>query len=223
MRLRLITAALAVSVLACGASKDKDRAKIIGDATYSNDNVDVAATVLLDRDEIRNLLGADLGPGYCVVKLKVTPKGDDKLRVDADDFTLLSHKDGQRSQPFQPGQIAGGATMVVSTRSTGGGIMGESGGPIWGGIGGTPERLPGSGGGFGNSGGEETTSATLEKNRGAQKSPLLAALEKQMFPGKETMEPVSGLLYFPLDGKQKAKDLALLYKGQAGRFSMEFH
>lgn len=221
MRLCLIALALFAPIL--GAGKDKDRARMTGNATYSNDNIDVAATVLLAPDEIRSTLGADPGPGYCIVKITVTPKDGQKLRVDADDFTILSHKDGQRSQPFQPSQIAGSATMVVSTRSTGGGgFMGESNGPIWGGIGGAPERLPGSGGGFGNAGGEETTSARVEKSTSSTKSPLLAALEKHMFPSKEIVEPVSGLLYFPLDGKQKAKDLALLYKGQAGRFSMEF-
>lgn len=224
MRLHLIALALFASVLATGANKDKDRAKIIGDATYSNDNIDVAATVMLDRDEIRNTLGADLGTGYCIVKITVTPKGDEKLRVDYDDFTILSHKDGQRSQPFQPSQIAGSATMVVSTRSTGGSMMGDNNGPVWGGIGGgMPRRGPGNGGGVGNASGEESTSAKVEKDGTSTKSPLLVALEKQMFPVKETTEPVSGLLYFPLDGKQKAKDLALLYKGQAGRFSMEFH
>lgn len=224
IRLCFIALALLVPILATGAGNDKDRARMTGDATYSNDTVDIAATVLLAREDITDTLGADPGPGYCIVKITVTPKDGQKLRVDADDFTILSHKDGQRSQPFQPSQIAGSATMVVSTRSTGGGgLMGESNGPIWGGIGGAPERLPGNGGGFGNAGGGETTSARVEKSTSNAKSPLLVALEKHMFPVKDTTEPVSGLLYFPLDGKQKAKDLALLYKGQAGRFSMEFH
>ncbi len=223
MRLQLIVLALFASVLVTGANKDKERQKRLGDATYSNDNIDIAATVLLAQDEMHNALGANLGPGYCIVKLTVTPKGDEKLRVDFDDFTLLSYKDGQRSQPFQPSQIAGNATMVVSTRSTGGGMMGENNGPIWGGIGGSPQRMPGNGGGFGNAGSDETASAKMEKSTSKDKNPLLVALEKQMFPVKETTEPVSGLLYFPLEGKQKAKDLALLYKGQAGRFSMEFH
>jgi hypothetical protein len=33
---------------------------------------------------------------------------------------------------------------------------------------------------------------------------------------------VSGYLYFPLDGKHKLKNLAILYRGQAGRIDMEF-
>ena len=43
-----------------------------------------------------------------------------------------------------------------------------------------------------------------------------------MLPDKETKEPVEGLLYFLLEGKNKAKDLGLLYKGPAGRLAMDF-
>ncbi|MCX6622012.1 MAG: hypothetical protein NTY38_13270 [Acidobacteria bacterium] len=221
MRLQLLALTLLAATLAASSSKDKT----FGDATYSNDTVEIAATVLLDKDSIRNTLGAELGAGYCIVRVTVTPKGDDKMRVDFDDFTLLSYKDGQRSQPFQPSQIAGNATMVVTTRSTGGGGMaGENNGPIWGGMGGgVPRRGPGSGGGIGNTASEQTASASIEKGNATGKSPLMVALEKQMSPMKETTEPVTGLLYFSLEGKQKPKNLALLYKGQAGRFSMEFH
>ena len=38
----------------------------------------------------------------------------------------------------------------------------------------------------------------------------------------ETKEPVEGLLYFLLDGKNKVKDLGLIYKGPAGRLAMDF-
>src|SRR5580698_6153075 len=39
---------------------------------------------------------------------------------------------------------------------------------------------------------------------------------------KETKTPVEGLLYFSISGKLKAKDVALVYKGAAGKLVMEF-
>ena len=52
-----------------------------------------------------------------------------------------------------------------------------------------------------------------------RKNPLLAVLKAKVLPETETMEPVEGLLYFLIDGKFKQKDLALIYKGQAGRLT----
>jgi len=51
---------------------------------------------------------------------------------------------------------------------------------------------------------------------------LQKILESKVLPDTETKEPVEGLLYFLLDGKNKPKDLGLLYKGPAGRLSMDF-
>jgi hypothetical protein len=51
---------------------------------------------------------------------------------------------------------------------------------------------------------------------------LLKALRAKQFPQKESKEPVEGLLYFPLDGKHKLKNLAVLYRGPAGRLDLEF-
>ena len=39
---------------------------------------------------------------------------------------------------------------------------------------------------------------------------------------KETTEALKGLLYFPIEGKHKIKDFALLYRGPAGRLDLEF-
>ena len=62
MRLQLIVLALFASVLVTGANKDKERQKRLGDATYSNDNIDIAATVLLAHDDLHNEQGGHLGP-----------------------------------------------------------------------------------------------------------------------------------------------------------------
>jgi hypothetical protein len=56
----------------------------------------------------------------------------------------------------------------------------------------------------------------------APDSPLTKLLESKMLADTETKDPVEGLLYFLLEGKNKPKDLGLLYKGPAGRLAMDF-
>ncbi|PYT19154.1 MAG: hypothetical protein DMG59_01400 [Acidobacteria bacterium] len=189
-----------------------------------NDDIEMVASVLIDRDEIHQALGADLGAGYVAVRIKVTPKTEQPLRVSPDDFTMISRKDGQRSVALSPGQVAGkGALVVKAAPSQPGGFGTQSNGPIWGGIGGPPQRLPGSGGGIGNmAGADGGAEAKVEPNNKAKDNPLLAILKEKSLPDKETKEPVEGLLYFPIEGKVKPKDLAVLYKGPAGKLVMEF-
>ena len=112
----------------------------------SNELVEIDANVFIDRDQIKHELGADPGPGIVIVKVRVRPLTDKPYRIDRDDFFLLSDKDGQRSNPYAPSQIAGSATLVlrpVQTQTIG--I--QNNGPVWGGVGGgMPARLPGNGG-----------------------------------------------------------------------------
>jgi hypothetical protein len=194
-----------------------------------NDDIDLVGSVVVDREEIKQLVGADLGAGYVVVRMKVTPQTEKPLSVGPDDFTIVSRKDGQRSVALSPGQIAGKGAMVVKAAPQqlgGAGTM--SNGPIWGGIGNAPQRLPGNGGGAGNSrGADRGVEAKVEDGSGPDKgtdkdNPLLAALKAKVLPDKETKEPLEGLLYFPIDGKIKPKDLAVIYKGRAGKLVMEF-
>ena len=53
-------------------------------------------------------------------------------------------------------------------------------------------------------------------------SPLMAALKQKGLPDQETKEPLEGLLYFPIEGKIKPKDVAVIYKGPAGKLVIEF-
>ena len=46
-------------------------------------------------------------------------------------------------------------------------------------------------------------------------------LEEKILPEKKTTEALTGLLYFPL-GKQKGKDLELVYKAADGKISVRF-
>jgi hypothetical protein len=55
-----------------------------------------------------------------------------------------------------------------------------------------------------------------------ENGPLLAALAAKIFPDSDTKTPTEGLLYFPIEGKLKAKDLSLIYNGTAGKMVMEF-
>ena len=56
----------------------------------------------------------------------------------------------------------------------------------------------------------------------SEENPLLGVLTEKVLPEKEANGPVSGLLYFFLDGKHKPKDLELNYRGAAGKLSLRF-
>jgi hypothetical protein len=210
---------LALAAIAPAADKPTPAGKA------SNERVELEAVVYADKAAIRDQVGAELD-GVAIVRLRVTPRGDEPLKVAPDDFMLRSDKDGQRSQPFAPSQIAGDAALVVAGGSTGRGtVMGQDNGPIWGGApgtGGRPQRLPGSGGTLGAGAAEETVRASVEAGDKAKENPLLATLKQKMLPAREGAEPLAGLLYFSLEGKHKPKDLELLYRGPAGKLSIRF-
>ncbi len=184
-----------------------------------NDDVELVASVIIDRDEIKQALGgSDLGAGYVVARMKVTPKTEKPLRISPDDFTMVSRKDGQRTVAISPGQIAGRGTLVVKAApDQPGGLGTMTNGPIWGGVG--MGRSSGGGNSRGTPSGtvEATTVKTDEKE-----NPLLEVLKAKVLPDADSLEPVQGLLYFTIDGKIKPKDLAIIYKGAGGRLVMEF-
>jgi hypothetical protein len=195
-----------------------------------NDDIELVGTPILDRDGVTEAVGQDMGAGYILVRIKITPK-DKTLRIGPDDFTLLCRKDGQRSTALEPGQIAGkGALIVKAAANQPGGAGTATNGPIWGGVGGIGMGSRGANPGkdapvgvAAESGDKERGDKDPDKPREKEKdSPLLTALKVKCLPDVETKEPVEGLLYFLIDGKFKQKDLALFYKGQAGRLTMEF-
>lgn len=192
----------------------------------SNDMLDISATVMIDKEQIRQELGSDLGGEIMVVRVTVRNVTDKPIQVSLDDFTLLSDKDGQHSQPYSPSQIAGSASLVVTPQGTRQGIGGRGNGPVWGGVPGTtgrPQQLPGNGGGIGSTGGEPAgVEAKVEAGKSDEANPLLATLKAKVLPEKEITESISGLLYFQMVGKLKPKDLELHYKGPAGRLALRF-
>jgi hypothetical protein len=182
-----------------------------------NDDVELVASVIVNRDEIKDALGADLGAGYVIARMKVTPKTDKPLPISLDDFTMVSGKDGQRSVALEPGQIAGkGALVVKPATNQPGGYGTATNGPIWGGVGpigmGTGNRRAADPG----------VDTKVESGKDEKDNPLLAVLKAKVLPEKESTDPVEGLLYFPIDGKIQPKDLRIIYTGQGGRLIIEF-
>ena len=161
-----------------------------------NGNIDIAGTAIVDPKEIQQLLDVPLPPGYLVVRIKVSPRTSQVIRISPDDFAIVSRKDGERSAALDPGQIGGPANLALKSKTT-------------------YSASPGVG--------ETTVSvAPADTKQKAPDDRLQKILESKVLPDTETKEPVEGLLYFLLDGKNKPKDLGLLYKGPAGRLSMDF-
>ena len=212
--MKLVLILTMMAALAFAADKKKP---LPGQA--GNDDIELVGTPIIDRAEITQTVGEDMGMGYIVVKMRVTPKTEKPLYVSLDDFTIISHKDGQRSEALAPGQIAGkGALVVKRAAEQPGGVGTATNGPIWAGVGGT-----GIGTGRGHENG--TVEAKVDKSAGANSEPrerLLKALTEKCLPEKPSLEPLEGLLYFPIEGKVKPKDLEIVYKGPAGKLLMEF-
>ncbi|MCC6857564.1 MAG: hypothetical protein IT158_03330 [Bryobacterales bacterium] len=188
----------------------------------SNASVDLEATLYLGKEAVKQVLGSDLEGYYIVLGVKVTPRGSDPLAVRHDDFVLRTDKNGERTTPFAPSQIAGKGVLVLSEEGGSQGVMAENAGPVWGGYpAGRPGRLGGDGGAIGNSS-SGTTQATIHSGGKDKEDPLMQVLKEKILPEKKTAEPVSGLLYFPLEAKQKQKDLELIYTTPSGKISLRF-
>ncbi|MEZ5353074.1 MAG: hypothetical protein R2762_10600 [Bryobacteraceae bacterium] len=214
---------LAASALATGAQGADKSGPVRGEG--SDKHVRVEATAYLDRDSIRQAVGMEMEEGFIVIEVKVTPAEGHKLNLMRDDFLIRSDKDGQRGTPYSPTQIAGSSVLVVKTGYSGGAVAQQSRGPSWGGLGGgMPGQLPGGGpSGIGNTASQESAVASVEDGPLKEKgNPLLPLLEKNILAEKEIEAPVSGQLYFLLEGKHKTKQVELLYKTPSGRVSVRF-
>ena len=148
-----------------------------------------------------------------MLAVRVIPKTDKPVQISPDDFILLAHDDGERAKPFDPDQLAGDGALVV-TNSTDTKVKKTGTSVGFGGI------MGGTGGSPGNPKVTTMSSKIDSKSKGNEK--LLAALKAKQLPEKESIEPVEGYLYFPLDGKHKLKNLAVLYRGPAGKLDLEF-
>ncbi|MBV9762908.1 MAG: hypothetical protein JO340_20275 [Acidobacteriaceae bacterium] len=210
MRFPVILGVLAM----CAATLPGARKVVSPSTSASNEQVDIIASISLTEDEVTQKLGEDAGPGVVLLDVRVVPKTDKPLRITPDDFILLAHDDGQRSQPFDPSELAGEGAMVESVKTADPGkktsAMVGFGGMIGGGGGASP-------------GNPKQTTVNAKMDTKSEGNPnLLKALKKNQLPTAESVEPVEGYLYFRLDGKHKLKNLTVMYRGAAGKLDLEF-
>ena len=212
MALRSLAISLAFAFLLSGAAK-----KTLGTARGENEDLILNVTIYADPAAVKEALGDDLGGHYIVAQVKVEPKYTKEIVIDRDDFMLRTDKDGDRTKPMAPSQIAGrGALVLTRTKGPGGNGAERSrgwsmGGPI--GMG---------GGGVGAGGGAvdpSSVKATMENSD--KENPLKKMLDAKVLPEKKIEEPTTGFLFFPMEN-QKMKDLELVYGGKENKIRMRF-
>ncbi|HLN01017.1 MAG TPA: hypothetical protein VK335_17135 [Bryobacteraceae bacterium] len=167
-----------------------------------NDVLEITATAIADPESVKEVLGSDLGGHYILMDVRLVPKEGRKLAVRLDDFVLKTDKDGEKTGPFVPSQIAGKGSIVVTQE--GGGRGGFGVGPM-------------------SMGTADISQAhtTVKSGANEKPNPILDVLKEKILPEKETEAPVSGLLYFPME-KQKLKDLELIYTTTDGKLRLRF-
>lgn len=176
--------------------------------------LDISVSQPLTKDEIRQELGGDLmDEDLIAIRVTARPVSDKPVQLSLDNFLLISTKDGQRSQPFEPGQLAGADSLNVTPNVRRG--LGDHG------------ARPTIGfGGLGIGSGGTQTNATpdvkVQESRAEKENPLLAALQAKTLPEKQITEPVTGLLFFQITGKVKPKDLELRFKGAGTPLALRF-
>ena len=206
-----ILALFLLTVLTLPAAK-KNSATARGE----NEDLILNVTIYIDGEGAKEMIGDDLGGHYIVAQVKVEPKYGKDVTIDRDDFQLRTAKDGEKTRPLAPSQIAGRGALVL-TRTEGPGGLGAERTKGWslGGIG------MGSGGGAGSSGEGDKGGVKATMQNGDKENPLKKVLDEKVLPEKKTDQPVSGLLYFPME-LQKMKDLELVYGGKENRISLRF-
>src|SRR5579863_6083126 len=201
---RLLALAI-VSALVLTAAK-----KTVSTASGDNDELMLTATLHIDPENIKEMVGSDLDGHYVVMEVRVEPKYGKTVTIDRDDFLLRSRADNDHTKPFAASQIAGNTTMVIT--------HGEQ--P-------KVKNRPTIGiGGMGMGPGTTSNQDEYKNSKAAVKTsdkenPLEKTLDEKILPEKKSDQPVSGLLYFPLE-KQKMKDLEFIYGGKENRISLRF-
>src|SRR5579863_2677431 len=107
----------AILILAAMADFAADKKGYPGQA--GNDNIELVGSVITDREEIRQALGAELGEGFVLVRVKATPKTDEAMRIGPDDFVLISRKDGDREEAMAPALITSHSALTIKQDRSG--------------------------------------------------------------------------------------------------------
>ena len=205
MAARLFAYALLPALL-LGAPAKK---QTVGSGRGENEDLILSVTLYSDPTDVKQLIGDDLGGHYIVAEIKIQPKYGKTINIDRDDFVLHTDKDGEKAKPFAPSQIAGREALIVTQtgakeHKTGIGIGGMGGGIGTGGA-----NDPGQ------------TAVTVQNPATVKENPLEKVLTDKILVEKKTDQPISGLLYFPME-KQKLKELELRYGPQETRITVRF-
>ncbi len=163
-----------------------------------NPAVSISATVL-DAEHIRNAVSSDFDNHYVVVEVTITPKGAEPLAVSLNDFILRSQASGEHTGPLVASQIAGSGELIVKRTYADRTGAGE------------PKLIAGTKV-------EMKNGSAGDAERDKQ---MLEQLKAKILAEKNTAEPLTGLLFFPLE-KEKPKNLALSYSGPKGKLRIEF-
>ena len=176
-------AGIALALVCAGAARNKDSNKP-AEIRGENESVVINATVYAKPEAVKELIGSDLGGHYIVVAVEVTPRFGKQVAIDRDDFVLKTDKDGERTGPFAPSQIAGKGAMVVrQTGGSGATPMHDNDGPIWGGYPGSmgqPRRLGGDG--VGSAGAPDGAEAKTRTASHEKEDPMLEVLKEKELP-----------------------------------------
>jgi hypothetical protein len=199
MKARLLILLAGISLLLFAHGKKEK--PMVGTAQGENQDVILKVTLYMDPASVKDQLGTDLGGQFMVADVHFEPKYGKEIAIDRDDFVLRTDKDGEKTTPFAPSEIAGGATLVVPQQR----VAGNQGAILYGNV------------------APQVNGPAVLKNSGTPADLNLEKLLKsKVLPETKTSQPVSGFLYFSL-GKQKMKDLEMLYGPPGnGRISLRF-
>jgi hypothetical protein len=189
--------------------------KAIAVARGENEDLIVTATLYYSPDEVKELLGNDLGGHFVVADIKVEPKYGKEVTVARDDFLLRDFETVEKSTPYAPAQIAGRATLVVKRAGDSDGEKKARAKPTFSGLG------IGGTGSPGNVVGDPNLSTKMQNADEPKDAVLEKLLLDRQLPEKSTDKPDSGLLYFAFE-KIKLKDLELVYGVRPNRMVMKF-
>lgn len=211
MTARFIALLLGLSFFLTAAKKESPAAIARGE----NEDLILNVTLYDDPVLVKELLGTDLEGHYIVADVRVEPKYGKEIIIDHNDFVLHTFKDGEKTTPFEPNQVAGIGAVILSHGPSQGAA---SPGMVLGG----PIVLRGGALGTGKGqAGDDGVKVTAPADTPEKDNPLKKLLAEKILPEKKTDQPAAGLLYFPMD-KQKRKDLELTYGGRENRITLQF-
>jgi hypothetical protein len=210
MLLRYAALSFFFASIVAGAGK-----KNVASGRGENEDVILKATLYADAAAVKEALGDDLGGHFIVVQVTVEPKYTKEITIDRDDFVLRTDKDGDRTKPLAPSQIAGRGSLVLThTEGPAGNGAQRSRGWSLGGIG-----MGGGGMSPGVPADQGETKAKMETSD--SENPLKKVLDEKVLPEKKIEAPTTGFLYFPMEG-QKMKDLEMVYGPKESQIRIRF-